>query len=85
MPKRYKSVSISMHTIDEGEKLPMPGNMELLEIEIDLFAGMSKQRFKEHVLETADRFGSQIQRGRIGKNTKFKFKRKLSADSIGNE
>lgn len=83
MAERYKSVQISMHTFDKD--LPLVGNAEYLEIDIDLFDGMSKQRFKEHVLETVERFWSQMQKGQIRKNSKFKFKRHLSVESIGNE
>lgn len=82
--RRYKSVSVSLHTIDEG-KLPIAGNVELLEIDIELFNSMSKQAFKKHVLKTADRFWAQMERGRLYKETKIKFKRRLSVDSIGNQ
>jgi len=72
-----------MHTIDEG--LPLAGNMELVEIDIDLFNDMSREKFMDQAYDAANRFWLQMQKGQIHKNTKIKFKRKLTLDDIGNE
>ena len=69
--RRYKTVEISMHTIDD-EELPLARNIQLLEIDIDLFNGLSKQEFIDHAIQTAEKFWKQMANGRLKKNMVFK-------------
>lgn len=80
---QYRSVQISMHTF--AKELPLVGNAEYLEIEIDLFSHMSREEFMNQVYETANQFWIQMQNGPLRKNTRVEFKRRLPAENAGNK
>jgi len=58
-----KTVSVSFSTIDPG--LPRVGNVQLLEMDVELFNEMSRQDFINHTVEAAGEFWSQMKRGML--------------------
>ena len=63
MSNDKKMVSVAFSTIDPGQR--KVGNVQLLEIDVQLFDSMSRQAFMDNTIKAAGEFWDQMKGGQL--------------------